>query len=92
MHEDLDRIVELNTTIGRIRGKAVSPDGAVYMEVDLYGEITSLRLSDFAMERGPERFARLVADCHRRAHSEALEEARLLHRAAKERENLRGTW
>ncbi|WP_040798492.1 hypothetical protein [Nocardia higoensis] len=96
MHEDLDqvarRVTELDAAVGSVRGEAYSSNGAVYVEVDLYGAITGLRLTEFAMERGAEEFARLVAESHERAHTAALANARLAHEAVRAQQDSRGVW
>lgn len=96
MSEDLDqvarRVTELDTAVGSVRGEAYSPNGAIHLEVDLYGAITGLRLTEFAMERGPEKFAQLVRDCHERAHAAALANARQVHATVRGQQDSRGAW
>lgn len=96
MSEDLNeiarRVIELDRAVESVRGEAHSPNGAVQLEVDLYGSITGLRLTDFAMERGPEQFARLVADCQRRAHEMAVANARRIHESVRRQQASRGAW
>ncbi|MFC8044286.1 YbaB/EbfC family nucleoid-associated protein [Nocardia sp. NPDC057353] len=96
MSEDLEQVArqvaEVNTAVAEVRGTAFSPDGSVNIEVDIYGTITDLRLTDFAMERGPEHFAQLVRDCHERAHTTALTEARRVEDRIRGRQHSRGAW
>ncbi|MBF6139914.1 hypothetical protein IU444_08230 [Nocardia farcinica] len=54
-------VAELDAAVHAVRGTACSPDGSVYREVDIYGAITRLQLTDFAMERGPQRGTALEA-------------------------------
>jgi len=96
MYEDLDemarRVTELNTAVEKVRGEAYSPNAAVYMQVDLYGAITSLRLTESAMERGPTQFAVLVGECHQRAHTAALANARQVYESVRRQQDSRGAW
>ncbi|MBF6270373.1 hypothetical protein [Nocardia farcinica] len=48
-------VAELDAAVHAVHGTACSPDGSVDREVDIYGAITRLQLTDFAMERGPQR-------------------------------------
>ncbi|WP_405177622.1 YbaB/EbfC family DNA-binding protein [Nocardia sp. NBC_01377] len=94
MTEDLDRlahrVAELNAAVGEVRGTSYSPDGSVHIEVDIYGAITRLRLNEFAMEHGPERFAELIIDCHDRAHAAAVIDARSAYESVRAQQDSRG--
>ncbi|MGV9584156.1 hypothetical protein [Nocardia farcinica] len=94
MTEDLERlaahVAELDAAVHAVRGTACSPDGSVYMEVDIYGAITRLQLTDFAMERGPQRLAQLVTTCHDRAHAAAVTAARAAHDSVRAQQDSRG--
>ncbi|MEV0359013.1 YbaB/EbfC family nucleoid-associated protein [Nocardia sp. NPDC050697] len=94
MSDDLEQVArqvaELNTAVAKVRGAAYSPDGSITIEVDIYGTITDLRLTEFAMERGPEHFAQLVRDCHERAHTAALAEARETEGRIRRQQDSRG--
>lgn len=86
------RATELDTAVGNVRGEAYSPNGSIYLEVDLYGAITDLRLTEYAMEHGPKKFAQLIEDCHARAHSAALADARRVHETVRGQHDSRGAW
>lgn len=96
MRDDLEQVARqvaaLDAAVAKVRGVAYSSDGSVQIEVDLYGAITDLRLTEFAMERGPEHFARTVRDCHERAQAAALAEARETHDAVRGQQHSRGAW
>ncbi|WP_067652820.1 hypothetical protein [Nocardia harenae] len=86
------QVTEVNSAVAKVRGAAFSPDGSVNIEVDVYGTITDLRLTEFAMERGPEHFGQLVQDCHERAHAAALAEARRVEEQVRGQQDSRGAW
>jgi DNA-binding protein YbaB len=69
------RVKRINEATERVRGRAQSLDGTVYIETDARGAITDLRLSSYAQEYDPDRLATLIADRHRVAHANAEAEA-----------------
>lgn len=69
------RIKRINEATERVRGRAQSADGTVYIETDARGAITDLRLAPDAAEHGVSRLAMLIADRHRAAYTNAEAEA-----------------
>ncbi|MGY4101395.1 YbaB/EbfC family nucleoid-associated protein [Nocardia sp. R16R-3T] len=69
------RIKRINEATERVRGRAQSADGTVYIETDARGAITDLRLAPHAVEHGMSRLAMLIADRHRAAYTNAEAEA-----------------
>jgi DNA-binding protein YbaB len=69
------RIKQINEATERVRGRAQSADGTVYIETDARGAITDLRLAPHSAEHGMSRLAMLIADRHRVAYTNAEAEA-----------------
>ncbi|MEV2224026.1 YbaB/EbfC family nucleoid-associated protein [Nocardia vinacea] len=69
------RIKRINEATERVRGRAQSADGTVYIETDARGAITDLRLAPHAVEHGMSRLAMLIVDRHRAAYTNAEAEA-----------------
>lgn len=78
-HTERDEIARINAELAQYRGRSRSSDGAVAIEVDPSGYITSIYIADYAMDGGPDRLAELIADRHRVAMNDVQQQALRLY-------------
>ncbi|GAB0107844.1 hypothetical protein JMUB6875_68440 [Nocardia sp. JMUB6875] len=81
MVEDADRAERIDEAISRVRGRAKSNGGTVFVEVDAYKMITDIRIAPHAMSADPADLARVIAALHRKASEEVEISARQAYEA-----------